>query len=104
MTDNNASNRSEFLPIEDGVRQSAVLEPLLFLVYINDIQEFCGDLTATLFADDALLKQNASLSIEKLEKSIESVADYFLRNKLTLKLEKTHLVNLNAIRKSSQQE
>ena len=84
--------------------KGSVLGPLLFLVYINDIQEFCGDSTAILFADDAVLKQNAYSSKEKFEKSIESEADYFLRNKLTLNLEKTHLVNLNAIRKSSQQE
>ena len=84
--------------------QGSVLGPLLLLVYINDIQEFCGDSTAILFADDAVLKQNVYSSKEKFEKSLESVADYFLQNKLTLNLEKTHLVNLNAIRKSSQQE
>ena len=84
--------------------QGSVLGPLLFLVNINDIQEFCGDSTAILFADDAVLKQNVYSSKEKFEKSLESVADYFLQNKLTLNLEKTHLVNLNAIRKSSQQE
>ena len=58
--------RSEFLPIEDGVPQGAVVGPLLCLVYINDIQEFCGDSTAVLIADDALLKQNAYSSIENL--------------------------------------
>ena len=84
--------------------QGSVLGPPLFLVYINDIQEFCGDSTAILFADDAVLKQNAFSSKETFEKSIETVADYLLRNKLTLNLEKTHLVNLNAKRKSSQQE
>ena len=84
--------------------QGSLLGPLLFLVYIKDIQEFCGDSTAILFADDAVLKQNVYSNKEKFEKSLESVADYFLQNKLTLNLEKTHLVNLNAIRKSSQQE
>ena len=56
------------------------------------------------FAEDAVLKQNAYSSKEKFEKSVESVADYFFLNKLTLNIEKAHLVNLNAIRKSSKQE
>ena len=81
-----------------------MLEPLLFLVYINDILEFCCDSTAILFADGAVLMQNAYSSEESFEEPIESVADYFLRNKLTLNLEKTDLVNLKAIRKSSEQE
>ena len=50
------------------------------------------------------MKQNTYSRKEKFEKTIESVADYFLRNKLTPNSEKPHLVNLNTIRKSSQQE
>ena len=51
-----------------------------------------------------ILTSSAVSSKEKFEKSIGSVADYFLQNKPTLNLEKTNLVNLNAIRKSPQQE
>ena len=68
-----------------------MLGPLLFLVYINEILGFCGDSTAILFADDAILKQNSYSSKEKFEELIKSVADYSLRNKLTLNLEKNTL-------------
>ena len=67
--------RSEFLSIEYGVPQGWVPGPLLFLVNINFILELCSDSTEILFANDAVLKQNAYASKENFEESVEFVAD-----------------------------
>ena len=51
---------SEFLPIKLGVPQGSILGPLLFIVYINDIQCCTDILHSMLYADDSTF----SLSIE----------------------------------------
>ena len=46
--------RSPWLPLKSGVPQGSVLDPLLFLVYINDLTDNISS-TMKLFADDASL-------------------------------------------------
>ena len=45
---------SNFLPIESGVPQGSVLGPLLFLVYINDLERNIKS-NIKFFADDTML-------------------------------------------------
>ena len=58
--------RSTFLPLHAGVPQGAILSPLLFSVYMNDIPTPGQDLSTNLFADDT--------SVFALEKSPQQLA------------------------------
>jgi ribonuclease P/MRP protein subunit RPP40 len=47
---------SSFCPVGSSVLQGSLLEPVLFLIYVNDLDSVCkGSSTLQLFADDAKL-------------------------------------------------
>jgi hypothetical protein len=43
---------SEFYEITCGVPQGSILGPLLFILYVNDLQKALKQATSSLFADD----------------------------------------------------
>ena len=50
---------SDYLPVKSGIPQSTVLGPLMFLLYINDINQNISS-TVRLFADDCIMYRTVS--------------------------------------------
>ena len=78
-----------------GVPQGSVLDPLLFLIYINDIYKASNKLRFYLFADDTNLLY-ADRKLKSLETVVNaellSVCDWLSANKLSLNIKKTNFV------------
>ncbi len=100
---------SEETLVKNGVPQGSVLGPLLFLLYINDMQAVC-DCNLFLYADDSALlisdKDVGRIQVN-LAKELCKVRDWLSENKLMLHLGRTESIlfgskqNLNKVSKLS---
>ena len=95
---------SDCAGLHAGVPQGAVLSPLLFLLYINDVAESVKSAEVNLFADDTsayiLEKKDPSTIVERLQVAANELSSWFSTWLLSINTDKSSVIFIKSPRTS----
>ena len=86
------NKQSNFASITCGVPQGSILGPLLFLLYVNDMQYASSIIKPIMFADDTNLfisNSNIKKLFQTVNEELKNFQTWFNANKLSLNTDKT---------------
>ena len=74
------------ISVRSGVPQGTVLGPLLFLIYINDLEDCIIDSTLSCFADDSSIKKKIQQTADRdaLQADLNKVEEWSSNNNMSL--------------------
>ena len=89
---------SEWVPVLSGVPQGSVLDPILFILYIDDISTICfnSKVSYKLFADDFKLysKLTTDLDQASLQSALGRLQQWCIDWQMTININKCHVLHL----------